>query len=82
MSVTSLIYTASYSRKPESQTVLISTVGIAMHSFLTAEKRKEPVHEILIRSSHVVLNSLQRPFCCTLPVLDSILFSQERLLQY
>jgi hypothetical protein len=51
-----------------------------MHSYLTAEKRKEPILEVLIRSSHVVLNSLQRPVCCTFPALDSILFSQQLLL--
>jgi len=52
-----------------------------MHSYLTAEKRKEPVHEVLIRRIHIVLNALQRPLFCTFPVLDSILFSQQLLLQ-
>jgi hypothetical protein len=47
-----------------------------MHSYLTVEKCKEPIHEVLIRS-HVVLNSLQYPFCCAFPVLDSILFCPE-----
>jgi len=52
-----------------------------MHSYVTAEKRKEGTHEVLIISIHVVLNSLQCPVCCTFPVLDSILFSQKLLLQ-
>jgi len=41
-----------------------------MHSYLTAEKREEPIHEVLIRISHVVLKSLQRPFCCNFLALD------------
>jgi hypothetical protein len=52
-----------------------------MHSYLTAKKRKEPVNEVLIRGIHVVINSLQRPVCCNFPVLDSILFSQQLMLQ-
>jgi len=51
-----------------------------MHNYLTAEKREESTHEVLIRSSHFVVNSLQHPVCCTFPVLDSTLFSQQLLL--